>query len=131
MVDEILLRRSTLWGCSFCSGFFLCALNTFHASQISGKLSFGSFGTGFLEILNWVLPKLQNFNQNSVFFEENLWKNMVLEEFWTEFLANNWVFRKFGELGFQKFQTGFFSFAQKSLSWAQLSTKVIPKKSLH
>ena len=38
---------------------------------------------------------------------------MDLEEFQTEFLAKNWVFRKFGELGFQKFRTGFFGFAQK------------------
>ena len=33
-------------------GFFLCAIHTFHALQISGKLGFCVFGTGFLEILN-------------------------------------------------------------------------------
>ena len=100
-------------------GFFLCALHAIYAFHFSGKLSFCIFGTGFLEILNWVLPKLQNFNTNLAIFWEILWKKLSFGRFWTEFLAENWVFWKFWELGFPKFRTGFFGFAQKNSLYFQ------------
>ena len=37
-------------------GFFLCTSHAIYAFHFSGKLSFCIFGTGFSEILNWVLP---------------------------------------------------------------------------
>ena len=45
-------------------GFFLRAIYTFHAFQISGKLGFCVLGTGFSEILICILPKFHEFLKN-------------------------------------------------------------------
>ena len=73
------------------------------------ELGFWKFATEFYQNHR----NLTNFPQNSTNFEEMLWKKGVLEIFRTGFLAKNWVFQKFGDLGFPKSRTGFFGFARK------------------
>ena len=77
------------------SRLFFCAhISISTLSRFSEKLGFCSFGTGFLEIWNWVLPNLADFLKNFM-GELGFWP------FW------NWVFG--WELGFSKiWWSGFF-----------------------
>ena len=74
--------------------FFCAHISISTLSRFSEKLGFCSFGTGFLEIWNWVLPNLADFLKNFM-GELGFWP------FW------NWVFG--WELGFSKiWWSGFF-----------------------
>ena len=87
-------KWTTQWWLAIRQAFFFCAhISISTLSRFSEKLGFCSFGTGFLEIWNWVLPNLADFLKNFM-GELGFWP------FW------NWVFG--WELGFSKiWGTGF------------------------
>ena len=83
------------------SEFFLCAIHAFHTFQISGKLGFCIFGTGFTDNLTWVLPKLQKFDQNL------LKKHSFLSDFELSFSLRTGFFEHLGNWVFQNSELGF------------------------